>query len=140
LRLLKMAASFQQLWVTLQASQFCRKSDCWNQHQLKPCFWRLTRYLYPNLPSTRQPIPLTQVDERIGTHAINIDPAKIVGIVITTTSRLSINSDTTRWWNSRHCNHLIAFFEKEVAEGRLPKNLVHYKQDRFNCQCCINRS
>jgi acyl-CoA hydrolase len=28
LRLLKMAASFQQLWVTLQASQFCRKSDC----------------------------------------------------------------------------------------------------------------
>ncbi|MEG2265402.1 MAG: propionyl-CoA--succinate CoA transferase, partial [Acinetobacter sp.] len=78
----------------------------------------------PTYRPTRQPIPLTQVDERIGTHAINIDPAKIVGIVINndlhdSPSTVTAPDDETQGI----ADHLIAFFEKEVAEERLPKNL-----------------
>ncbi|WP_411577580.1 acetyl-CoA hydrolase/transferase family protein [Acinetobacter nosocomialis] len=77
----------------------------------------------PTYRPTRTPIPLTKVDERIGTTAIQIDPAKIVGIVFNDThdspSTVTPPDDETQGI----ANHLIAFFEKEVAEGRLPKNL-----------------
>ena len=78
----------------------------------------------PTYRPTRQPIPLTKVDERMGSTAINIDPAKIVGIVFNDTlldspSTVTPPDDETQGI----ANHLIAFFEKEVAEGRLPKNL-----------------
>ncbi|MEG1709920.1 MAG: acetyl-CoA hydrolase/transferase C-terminal domain-containing protein, partial [Acinetobacter sp.] len=78
----------------------------------------------PSYRPTRQAIPLTQVDERIGTHAINIDPAKIVGIVINneyhdSPSTVTEPDDETQGI----ANHLINFFEQEVAAGRLPKDL-----------------
>ncbi|MDM1018911.1 acetyl-CoA hydrolase/transferase family protein [Acinetobacter sp. VNK23] len=78
----------------------------------------------PTYRPTRQPIPLTKVDERMGSTAINIDPAKIVGIVFNDTlldspSTVTPPDDETQGI----ANHLITFFEKEVAEGRLPKNL-----------------
>ncbi len=77
----------------------------------------------PTYRPTRTPIPLTKVDERIGTSAIQIDPAKIVGIVFNDThdspSTVTSPDDETQGI----ANHLIAFFNKEVAEGRLPKSL-----------------
>lgn len=39
----------------------------------------------PTYRPTRTPVPLTQVDDRIGSTAIPIDPAKIVGIVFNET-------------------------------------------------------
>ena len=91
---------------------------------LSPAFEGLHDIYIPTYRPTRQPIPLTQVDERIGTHAINIDPAKIVGIVINndlhdSPSTVTAPDDETQGI----ADHLIAFFEKEVAEERLPKNL-----------------
>ena len=77
----------------------------------------------PTYRPTRTPLPLTQVDDRIGSTAIPIDPAKIVGIVFNDTadspSSVTAPDDETQGI----ANHLIAFFEKEVAAGRLAKNL-----------------
>ncbi|MFW1952435.1 acetyl-CoA hydrolase/transferase family protein [Acinetobacter beijerinckii] len=77
----------------------------------------------PTYRPTRTPLPLTQVDDRIGSTAIPIDPAKIVGIVLNDTadspSTVTPPDDETQGI----ANHLIAFFEKEVAAGRLAKNL-----------------
>lgn len=90
---------------------------------LSEAFEGLHDIYIPSYRPTRQPIPLTKVDERIGTTAIQIDPAKIVGIVFNDTadspSTVTLPDDETQGI----ANHLIAFFEKEVAEGRLPQNL-----------------
>lgn len=90
---------------------------------LSEAFEGLHDIYIPSYRPTRQPIPLTKVDERIGTTAIQIDPAKIVGIVFNDTadspSTVTLPDDETQGI----ANHLIAFFEKEVAEGRLPRNL-----------------
>ncbi|EPF70338.1 acetyl-CoA hydrolase/transferase family protein [Acinetobacter rudis] len=90
---------------------------------LDPAFEGLHDIYIPSYRPTRQPIPLTKIDERIGTTAIQIDPSKIVGIVFNDTadspSTVTEPDDETQGI----ANHLIAFFEKEVAEGRLPKDL-----------------
>lgn len=90
---------------------------------LSEAFEGLHDIYIPSYRPTRQPIPLTKVDERIGTTAIQIDPAKIVGIVFNDTadspSTVTLPDDETQGI----ANHLIAFFEREVAEGRLPQNL-----------------
>ncbi|MFT4020662.1 MAG: acetyl-CoA hydrolase/transferase family protein [Acinetobacter sp.] len=71
----------------------------------------------------RGPVPLLNVDDRIGTKGIPFDPAKVVGIIFNdlpdSPSNITDPDDDTQ----AIANHLIAFFEKEVAEGRLPKNL-----------------
>jgi len=91
---------------------------------LSPAFEGLHDIYIPTYRPTRQPIPLTHVEERIGTHAINIDPSKIVGIVFNnelhdSPSTVTAPDDETQGI----ANHLIAFFEKEVAAERLPKSL-----------------
>ncbi len=90
---------------------------------LSEAFEGLHDIYIPSYRPTRQPISLTKVDERIGTSAIQIDPAKIVGIVFNDTadspSTVTLPDDETQGI----ANHLITFFEKEVAEGRLPQNL-----------------
>jgi succinyl-CoA:acetate CoA-transferase len=91
---------------------------------LSPAFEGLHDIYIPSYRPVRQPIPLTQVDERIGTTAIHIDPAKIVGIVFNgelhdSPSTVTEPDDETQGI----ANHLIEFFEKEVAAERLPKNL-----------------
>lgn len=91
---------------------------------LSPAFEGLHDIYIPTYRPTRQAIPLTQVDERIGTHAINIDPSKIVGIVFNSELHDSPSTVTAPDDETQSiANHLIAFFEKEVAEERLPKNL-----------------
>lgn len=74
------------------------------------------------LPSARPgrgPIPLTQVDQRIGTPFIPCDPDRIVAVVITDeldspSTVVPPDADT-----QAIANHLIAFLEKEVQAGRL---------------------
>ena len=77
----------------------------------------------PESRPTRGPVPLTKVDDRIGLRGIPVDPAKIVGIVFgdipDSPSTVTDPDEETQ----AIANHLIDFFEKEVAEGRLPTNL-----------------
>src|SRR5690606_1080038 len=76
----------------------------------------------PTYRPTRTPIPLVAPGQRMGSTAIPIDPAKIAAIVITNQpdsySTVTPPDDETQGI----ADHLIAFFEREVAAGRLPAN------------------
>ena len=75
-------------------------------------------------PPHRKPIPLETPGDRIGTEAIPCDPSKIVAVVPCdvpdTTRPLAPIDDDAKAMSQ----HLIKFFEQEIAEGRLPKNLL----------------
>ena len=77
----------------------------------------------PESRPNRGPVPLTHVEERIGTKGIKFDPAKVVGIVFNDIPDSPSNVTDPDEETQAIANHLIDFFEKEVAEGRLPKNL-----------------
>ena len=72
----------------------------------------------------REPIPLMTPSDRIGTTAIMIPADKIAAIVITEKSdscsaNLAADADT-----AAIAAHLVAFFEREVALGRLTERLL----------------
>lgn len=75
-------------------------------------------------PPNRQPIPITKPEDRIGTTYIPCELDKIVAVVpcdITDKVRPLGEIDE----DAKHMGeNLVAFFKKEVAEGRLPKNLL----------------
>lgn len=75
-------------------------------------------------PPNRQPIPITKPEDRIGTTYIPCELDKIVAVVpcdIPDKVRPLGEIDE----DAKHMGaNLVAFFKKEVAEGRLPKNLL----------------
>lgn len=75
-------------------------------------------------PPFRKPIPIEHTGDRIGTPYIPCDPDKIVAIVHSDIKDKvrplgPIDSDS-----AAISQHIIQFFEKEVAAGRLPENLL----------------
>ena len=77
----------------------------------------------PTYRPTRTPIPLTGCEQRIGSGAIAIDPAKIAAIVITDQPDSYSTVTPPDAETQGIADHLIAFFASEVNAGRLPKNL-----------------
>ncbi|WPP00018.1 acetyl-CoA hydrolase/transferase family protein [Pseudomonas sp. HR96] len=78
----------------------------------------------PSYRPTRLPIPVLKADTRIGNSAVQIDPAKIVGIVISDqpdspSTVLPPDGDT-----QAIARHLVDFFKGEVTAGRLQNNLM----------------
>lgn len=78
----------------------------------------------PTYRPTRTPIPVVACDSRVGSTAIPIDPAKIAGIVISNqpdsnSTVLPPDADT-----KAIADHLVTFFNKEVALGRLTPRLM----------------
>ena len=71
----------------------------------------------------RQPIPLTQVSDRIGSVGIRVHPDKIAAIVINERPDTSFKMDEVDAETQAIADHLVKFFENEVAVGRLPENL-----------------
>lgn len=75
-------------------------------------------------PPYRKPIPIERPEDRIGTPYISCELDKIVAVVpcdITDKVRPLGEIDE----DAKHMGeNLVAFFKKEVAEGRLPKNLL----------------
>lgn len=77
----------------------------------------------PENPPNREPIPLTSPEQRIGSSAIKCGIDKIAAIVFTQ------GQDKTRPFGAiddvsiKISKNLIAFLEKEVEKGKLPKNL-----------------
>lgn len=75
-------------------------------------------------PPYRKPIPIERPEDRIGTPYIPCELDKIVAVVpcdITDKVRPLGEIDE----EAKHMGeNLVAFFKKEVAEGRLPKNLL----------------
>ncbi|MEB0039221.1 MULTISPECIES: acetyl-CoA hydrolase/transferase family protein [unclassified Pseudomonas] len=78
----------------------------------------------PSYRPTRLPIPILRADTRIGSTAVQIDPAKIVGIVISNqpdshSTILPPDADT-----QAIASHLVEFFKHEVKENRLTNSLM----------------
>ncbi len=77
-----------------------------------------------DIPPFRKPIPLTKVDDKIGTNYIYCNKDKILGIVFTDikdkTRPVSKIDDVSK----KMADNLIEFLENEVRENRLPKNLL----------------
>lgn len=78
----------------------------------------------PSARLNRTPIPLTQVDDRIGTKGIPFDPNKVLGIVFNDLpdSPSTVTDPDTE--TQAIADHLIQFFENEVKTGYLPKHLA----------------
>lgn len=77
----------------------------------------------PSYRPTRQPMPLVKVDDRIGSTAIPINPAKIVGIVFTNQSDSFSTVTDPDEDTASIARHLVNFFKEEVAQNKLPANL-----------------
>ncbi|KAA1154716.1 acetyl-CoA hydrolase/transferase family protein [Pseudoalteromonas sp. FUC4] len=77
----------------------------------------------PSYRPTRQPMPLVKVDDRIGSTAIPIDPAKIVGIVFTNQSDSFSTVTDPDEDTASIARHLVNFFKEEVVQNKLPANL-----------------
>jgi succinyl-CoA:acetate CoA-transferase len=71
------------------------------------------------LPPDRKPIPLVRPGDRIGEPYLRVDPAKVIAVVEThgpdRLSRFSPADETS----IRIANHLVEFFRREIAMGRL---------------------
>lgn len=77
----------------------------------------------PAARPNRGPIPITQASDRIGTIGIAVHPDKIAAIVINDLPDTSFAMDEPDADTLAIAQHLIGFFEAEVAAGRLPENL-----------------
>lgn len=80
-------------------------------------------YIPQALPG-REPIPLTRVDQRLGSTAIAIDPARIAAIVITDSPDSPSNALPPDAETQAIANHVIAFLTAEVKAGRMGPELL----------------
>jgi len=75
-------------------------------------------------PPHRKPIPLVKPDDRLGSPYLEIDLDKIKAIVFTDKEDDPIKFAPEDENSRRIAQHLVGFFEKEVAQGRLPETLL----------------
>ncbi len=78
----------------------------------------------PGARPGREPIPLTDVSQRIGTTSIRVDPAKIVAIVITDEPDSPSNALPPDAETGAIAGHINAFLKSEVRQGRLSHGLL----------------
>lgn len=90
---------------------------------ISPLFEGVHDIYVPQKRPLRKPIPLVQASDRIGTEAIAVNPNKIVAIVINEIPDTSFKMDEVDVETQAIADHLVQFFENEVAVGRLPENL-----------------
>ncbi|MBS63415.1 succinate CoA transferase [Salinisphaera sp.] len=72
----------------------------------------------------RRPIPISAPDTRIGTPHIPVDPDKIAAIVLTEQQDSPAEITPANATTERIAEHLIEFFESEVAAGRMSMSLM----------------
>ncbi|MDN3427521.1 acetyl-CoA hydrolase/transferase family protein [Microbacterium sp. APC 3898] len=78
----------------------------------------------PGMQGQRSPIPLTKVDDRIGTIGIPVDPEKVRGIVFTAQEDSPSTILQPDAESKVMAEHLLDFLRKEVASGRLSNRLA----------------
>jgi len=76
------------------------------------------------LPPHRKPIPLVNPDDRIGETTFFCDPEKIVAIVETNAPDRNSAFTPPDATSQRIAEHVLDFLNHEVAQGRLPQNLL----------------
>jgi len=72
----------------------------------------------------RDPIPLTSVDQRIGTKVIPVDMERVRGIVFTHQEDSPSNIVAPDEDTKIMADHLLNFFRSEIAAGRLTEKLA----------------
>ncbi|HJV54029.1 MAG TPA: acetyl-CoA hydrolase/transferase family protein [Noviherbaspirillum sp.] len=78
----------------------------------------------PKRRPQREPIPIMNVRDRVGTAAIEIPPEKIVAIVVTEKADSSSNILPADAETAQIAGHLVDFFKNEVKQGRLTESLL----------------
>ncbi len=78
----------------------------------------------PSYRPTRLPIPVLEADSRIGSPAVKIDPAKIIGIVISDQPDSPSTVLPPDVETQAIANHLVEFFKSEVRAQRLTERLM----------------
>ncbi|KAL2160747.1 hypothetical protein VTH06DRAFT_944 [Thermothelomyces fergusii] len=89
-----------------------------------PSFDGLHDITMTDLPPRRKPYLITNVEDRIGTNSIPIDPEKVVGILESDYPDQTLPNAPADEVSRKIAGHLIEFFEHEVEHGRLPPNLL----------------
>jgi acetyl-CoA hydrolase len=89
-----------------------------------PSFEGMHDIVMPELPPHKQPYLITKVDDRIGTTALPCDPNKIVAIVESKDLGIGRPLPPPKEDEIQIAQHIIDFFQFEVKEGRLPKDLL----------------
>lgn len=89
-----------------------------------PRFEGLHDITFTDLPPNRKPYLVMDVKDRIGTTSIPIDQDKVVGIIESDYQDKTAPNTPADDGSAAIANHLIEFFEHEVAQGRLPKELL----------------
>jgi succinyl-CoA:acetate CoA-transferase len=74
-------------------------------------------------PQPRSPIPITMVNQRIGTSYIPCDPKKILAIIHSEAPEKEIFYGKPTVIEERIVDNLFNFLLDEVKKGRIPKNL-----------------
>lgn len=77
----------------------------------------------PGERKNRQPIPITKVNDRIGTIGIPVDIDRVKGIVISTIPDSPSTIVPPDMETATMANHLLNFLRKEIEAGHLPKEL-----------------
>lgn len=80
-------------------------------------------YLPEGYPD-RKPLQITTSSERIGADFISIDPKKVIGVVFTEIPDSPAQVVPADGKTTAIADHLLAFFENEIKEGRLAKSLL----------------
>ena len=75
-------------------------------------------------PPHREPIPLTQPDQRIGTPYLKIPAEKVVAIVHTNSSDRSSPFKDPDETSKKIAGHILEFLATEVKKGRMPASLL----------------
>lgn len=78
----------------------------------------------PEMQGERGPIPLTSVEQRIGTIGIPVDINKIKGIVVSEVVDSPSTIVEPDEETAQIAAHLIEFLRHEVQAGRMPRNLA----------------
>ncbi|WQG59412.1 succinate CoA transferase [Pseudomonas sp. RTB3] len=107
-----------------QLCDFRQTGNRRNQPGAQPRIWKWLHDIYiPTYRPTRTPIPLVNVDDRIGSTAIPIPPEKIVAIVITNQADSASTVTPPDSDTQGIADHLINFLKQEVDAGRMTNRL-----------------
>lgn len=77
----------------------------------------------PEDPTGRAIVPITEVWQRIGQQAVACDPSRIAAIVFTNRKDSPSETTTSNAAAEAIAEHLLHFFEQEIASGRLTRAL-----------------
>jgi len=81
-------------------------------------------YYGTRLPPHRKPIPLTDPSDRIGEPYLRCDPSKVIAVVHTHQADRNTSFSPPDPVSEQIAGHIIDFLQHEVAQGRLPKELL----------------